>query len=53
MNVYQVWEIDPFTAIKDVKGTFKDEKKANIHMEYLARRTWHGYFYVKCEEVIE
>ncbi|MBQ7701923.1 MAG: hypothetical protein IJT54_05915 [Candidatus Methanomethylophilaceae archaeon] len=30
MMVYQVWEIDPFTAIKNLWGTFLNEEKANL-----------------------
>lgn len=53
MKVYQIWEIDPFTAIKNVHGTFKDRGKAEETMEECMKRFRHTYFYVSEEDVIE
>ena len=51
--VYQVWEIDPFTAIKNLWGTFLNEEKANLAADELLAKVKHRYIYVSKEEVIE
>lgn len=53
MLVYLLWEIYPYTGIKNVLGVFLNEALANRYMEEQAEEKGHGYFYVSEEEVIE